>query len=99
MILRFEKPDDPEIRYKPEKTAVFNVYLCPVCNEVWEELNYWSDNKNYEKHEDFPKHGLEQRKCPECDPELMAFYIERNEVRKKKARDREREKRILNAES
>ena len=50
-------------RYQPN----FNVYLCPVCNQVYEE--YYSPAKGIERtyHDDFPTYKLERAICIECN--------------------------------
>ena len=53
-------------RLKNGKGRGFRVFLCKVCNKVFENVYAEGSVQNLFYYEDFPRYGLEKYKCPKC---------------------------------
>ena len=54
-------------RYRKSPGSTFNIYLCPNCSRVHENVFFNGLGKETIFHDDFPKYKLEQTSCVECD--------------------------------
>ena len=51
---------------KGGKNRGFRVFLCKVCNKVFENVYAEGSTQSLFYYEDFPRYGLEKHKCPKC---------------------------------
>ena len=71
-------PDDPYDRnkrkrekYKKHPGSTFNIYMCPKCNRVYEDVFFNGLGKRTVFYDDFPTYKLERTSCIECDGESL----------------------------